>query len=54
MDGKSVKEVRQACDDACRERVLFLLGRDPVAEEAQFQEIVQRYAHKPSSAAIKG
>ena len=51
---KSLEVVRQECDDACRERVLFLLGRDPVAEEAQFQEIVERYAHKPSSAANQG
>ena len=42
MDKKSVKEVEQACDEASREHVLWLLGRDPAAEQRELEEIVSR------------
>jgi hypothetical protein len=39
---KTLKEIQKECDEACREHVLWLLGRDEVKERRELEELVAR------------
>jgi hypothetical protein len=39
MTQEELQQVREECDRASYEHVMWLLGRDPVAEQRELQEI---------------